>query len=45
MTPYDVVTIFERANREGCVDASLDEAYRGFAGWLSEGSNGRERMR
>jgi hypothetical protein len=36
MTPYDVITIFERLNVERRADVPLDEACAGFAGWLSE---------
>lgn len=36
MTPYDMITIFERLNIEGRADIPLDEACAGFAGWLAK---------
>jgi hypothetical protein len=36
MTPYDVLTIFERLNVEGRADNGLDDTCAGFAGWLSD---------
>lgn len=35
MTPYDVITIFERLNAEGRVVVDLDETCAGFAGGLA----------
>ncbi|WGS53542.1 hypothetical protein LFL96_21015 [Paraburkholderia sp. D15] len=39
MTPYDVITIFERLNAEGRADFSLDDTCAAFAGWLAGGWN------
>lgn len=36
MTPYDVMTLFERMNAEGKAVTDLDHACAGFAGWLAE---------
>ncbi|WP_375164273.1 hypothetical protein, partial [Burkholderia thailandensis] len=36
MTPFDVITIFERLNVEQRADVPLDETCAGFAGWLAE---------
>lgn len=36
MTPFDVITIFERLNVEGRANVPLDETVAGFAGWLAE---------
>lgn len=35
MTPFDVITIFERLNVEGRATVPLDETTGGFAGWLA----------
>ncbi|KVT91923.1 hypothetical protein WK59_03960 [Burkholderia ubonensis] len=42
MTPYDVITIFERLNVEGRVVRDRDETTAGFAGWLAEAWDGLE---
>lgn len=36
MTPFDVITIFERLNVEGRATVPLDETVAGFTGWLTE---------
>lgn len=36
MSPYDVISIFERLNVEGRVIRELDETTAGFAGWLAK---------
>lgn len=35
MTPFDVITIFERLNVEGRAAVPIDETVAGFAGWLA----------